>query len=186
MANFIEELYYGNVNPQQRSTDRNTTQQEQMVILSDEEQTHYQYAHDVHKTIEEIDGMGQRTITGKVAVSKDDFQTLTALAKEGITGRKEIGRLSDEADYYRSKYSKTKSALESLQQKYDLLKEKCKPFLEALEHFPELVKTFMDKLKDLFTAKEAQELVRQLKSLSMTGEIIGEVIPKQEKDLIIE
>ena len=35
MANFIEELYYGNVNPQQRSTDRNTTQQEQMVILSD-------------------------------------------------------------------------------------------------------------------------------------------------------
>ena len=35
MANFIEELYYGNVNPQQRSTDRNATQQEQMVILSD-------------------------------------------------------------------------------------------------------------------------------------------------------
>ena len=133
-------------------------------LMLDEEEIHYQHAHDVHKTIEEIDGMGQRTFTGKVAVSKDDFQTLTALAKEGITGRKEIGRLSDEADYYRSKYSKTKSALESLQQKYDLLKEKCKPFLEALEHFPELVKAFMDKLKDLFTAKEAQERKAQEES----------------------
>jgi uncharacterized coiled-coil DUF342 family protein len=122
-----------------------------------EEETHFQYAHGVHKTLEEIDGMGQRTLTGKVAVSKDDFQTLTALAKEGITGRKEISTLRDEASYYRQKYSKTKSALDSLQKKYDLLKEKCKPFLDALEHFPQLVKTFMDKLKELFVAKEEQE-----------------------------
>ena len=122
-----------------------------------EEETHFQYAHGVHKTLEEIDGMGQRTITGKVAVSKDDFQTLTALAKEGITGRKEISTLRDEASYYRQKYSKTKSALDSLQKKYDELKEKCKPFLQALEHFPQLVKNFMDKLKELFTAKEEEE-----------------------------
>lgn len=35
-------------------------------------------------------------------------------------------------------------------------------------------------------AEETFELVRQLNALSMTGAIIGEVIPKQEKDLIIE
>ena len=122
-----------------------------------EEETHFQYAHGVHKALEEIDSMGQRTITGKVAVSKDDFQTLTALAKEGITGRKEISTLRDEASYYRQKYSKAKSALDSLQKKYDELKEKCKPFLQALEHFPQFVKSFMDKLKELFTAKEEQE-----------------------------
>ena len=122
--------------------------------------------------------MGQRTITGKVAVSRDDFQTLTALAKEGITGRKEIGRLSDEANYYRSKYSKTKSALESLQQKYDLLKEKCKPFLEALEHFPELVKTFMDKLKEMFTAKEAQERKAQEESRGACADPKGRTASK--------
>lgn len=122
-----------------------------------EEETHFQYARGVHKTLEEINSMGQRTITGKVAVSKDDFQTLTALAKEGITGRKEISTLRDEASYYQQKYSKTKSALDSLQKKYDELKEKCKPFLQALEHFPQLVKSFMDKLKELFTAKEEQE-----------------------------
>lgn len=126
-------------------------------LILGEEETHFQYARGVHKTLEEIDSMGQRTLTGKVAVSKDDFQTLTALAKEGITGRKEISTLRDEASYYRQKYSKTKSALDSLQKKYDDLKEKCKPFLQALEHFPQLVKTFMDKLKELFTAKEDQE-----------------------------
>jgi len=109
-----------------------------------EEETHFQYAHGVNKTLEEIDSMGQRTITGKVAVSKDDFQALTALAKEGITGRKEIDTLRDEASYYRQKYSKAKSALDSLQKKYDELKEKCKPFLQALEHFPQLIKNFMD------------------------------------------
>jgi len=122
-----------------------------------EEETHFQYAHGVNKTLEEIDSMGQRTITGKVAVSKDDFQALTALAKEGITGRKEIDTLRDEASYYRQKYSKAKSALDSLQKKYDELKEKCKPFLQALEHFPQLIKNFMDKLKELITAKEEQE-----------------------------
>ena len=37
MANFIEELYYGNINPQERSTARNETLQQQMVILSDSE-----------------------------------------------------------------------------------------------------------------------------------------------------
>lgn len=126
-------------------------------LMLGEEETHYQYAHDVNKTIQGIDSMGQRTITGKVAVSKDASQTLTTLAKEGITGRKEISTLRDEASYYRQKYSKAKSALASLQKKYDQLKEKCKPFLDALEHFPELVKNFIEKLKELFTAKEEQK-----------------------------
>ena len=107
--------------------------------------------------MEEIEAMGQRTITGKIALSKNDFQSLTALAKEGITGRREINRLTDEVSFYRQKYYGIKSALDSLQKKYDQLKEKCKPFLDALEHFPQLVKNFMDKLKEMFTAKEEQE-----------------------------
>lgn len=121
------------------------------------ELNNYDYASDVHKTMEEIEAMGQRTITGKIALSKNDFQSLTALAKEGITGRREINRLTDEVSFYRQKYYGIKSALDSLQKKYDQLKEKCKPFLDALEHFPQLVKNFMDKLKEMFTAKEEQE-----------------------------
>ena len=37
MAKFIKKLYYGNINPQERTTDSNETLQEQMAILSDSE-----------------------------------------------------------------------------------------------------------------------------------------------------
>ena len=37
------------------------------------------------------------------------------------------------------------------------LKEKCRPFLQALEHFPEVAKLFTEKVKQLFSFKEAQE-----------------------------
>ena len=34
--------------------------------------------------------------------------------------------------------------------KYNELKEKCRPFLEALEHFPEVAKLFTEKVRQLF------------------------------------
>ena len=37
------------------------------------------------------------------------------------------------------------------------LKEKCKPFLEALEHFPEVAKLFTEKVRQLFSFKEEQQ-----------------------------
>ena len=47
--------------------------------------------------------------------------------------------------------------MERLQERYDRLKEKCQPFLQALEHFPKLVEAFVEKVKELFSIKEAQE-----------------------------
>lgn len=38
--------------------------------------------------------MGQKTFTGKMAISQKDYSELTALAKEGITSRAEIKNLS--------------------------------------------------------------------------------------------
>lgn len=49
------------------------------------EQIKYEPARNVSKTYNEIDRMGQKTITGKMAISKEDYSELTALAKEGIT-----------------------------------------------------------------------------------------------------
>lgn len=121
------------------------------------EQTRYEPVRNVHKTLSEIESMGQKTITGKYTVAKDDYQTLTALAKEGITSRGEIRNLKDSVSYYQRQYWSASSAVERLQEKYDRLKEKCQPFLQAMEHFPQLVKVFVDKVKELFTAKEAQE-----------------------------
>lgn len=121
------------------------------------EQTKYEPAHEVFKTVNEIEEMGQKTITGKVAVTKEDYQKLTALAKEGITSRGEIRQLNDSVSYYRQRYFNASSSLERMQARYEELKEKCRPFLEAMEHFPQLVKAFVDKVKELFGAKEAQE-----------------------------
>ena len=52
-------------------------------------------------------------------------------------------------------YSST--ALETMKNRYNELKEKCKPYLEAMEHFPELVRNFVDKVRELFIVKEAQK-----------------------------
>lgn len=121
------------------------------------EQVRYESAHEVHKTMAEIEGMGQKTLTGKIAVSKDDYQQLTALAKEGITSRSEIQDLKSSVSYYQRHYFNASSAVERLQERDDRLKEKCQPFLQALEHFPKLVEVFVEKVKELFSIKEAQE-----------------------------
>ena len=70
---------------------------------------------------------------------------LTALAKEGITSRAEIKKFEQSANFYRQKYMDSANALERMKTKYNELKEKCRPFLEALEHFPEVAKLFTEK-----------------------------------------
>ena len=98
------------------------------------EQVKYEPARHISKTLNEIDGMGQKTFTGKMAISKEDYSQLTALAKEGITSRAEINKLEQSANYYRQKYFDSANALERMKTKYNELKEKCRPFFEALEH----------------------------------------------------
>ncbi|GBU03717.1 hypothetical protein FAEUMB_02580 [Faecalimonas umbilicata] len=44
-----------------------------------------------------------------------------------------------------------------MKSRYNEPKEKCRPFLQALEYFPEVVKLFTEKVKQLFSFKEAQE-----------------------------
>ena len=68
------------------------------------EQVRYESARDINLTVKEIGDMGQRTLTGKMAVSKDDYQKLTALATERITSRSEIHELNRSVEYYRERY----------------------------------------------------------------------------------
>ena len=58
--------------------------------------------------------------------------------------------------------------MERLQERYDRLKEKCQPFLQALEHFPKLVEVFVEKVKELFSIKEAQEGINLPKKIKKT------------------
>ena len=121
------------------------------------EQVKYKSSHQIFKTYNEIDSMGQKTFTGKMAISKEDYKELTTLAKEGITSRAEIKKLEEDVGYYQQRYYNTANALENMKSRYNALKEKCRPFLQALEHFPEVAKLFTGKVKQLFSFKEAQE-----------------------------
>ena len=121
------------------------------------EQVKYKSSHQIFKTYNEIDSMGQKTFTGKMAISKEDYKELTTLAKEGITSRAEIKKLEEDVGYYQQRYYNTANALENMKSRYNALKEKCRPFLQALEHFPEVAKLFTEKVKQLFSFKEAQE-----------------------------
>ena len=44
-----------------------------------------------------------------------------------------------------------------MKNRYNDLKERCKPFLQALEYFPEVAKLFVEKVRQLFSFKEAQK-----------------------------
>ena len=121
------------------------------------EQVKYKSSHQIFKTYNEIDSMGQKTFTGKMAISKEDYKELTILAKEGITSRAEIKKLEEDVGYYQQRYYNTAKALENMKSRYNELKEKCRPFLQALEHFPEAAKLFTEKVKQLFSFKETQE-----------------------------
>ena len=61
-------------------------------------------------------------------------------------------------EYYKDGFERYYQRYESLRKKYEELTEKTKPFLDAMEHFPELVTAFVNKLKDLFRDKAAKEL----------------------------
>ena len=84
-------------------------------------------------------------------------EALRCTVKEVITSRSEIQDLKSSVSYYQSQYFNASSAVERLQERYDRLKEKCQPFLQALERFPRLVEVFVEKVKELFNIKEAQE-----------------------------
>lgn len=122
-----------------------------------QEQIKYEPAHEVFLTANEIEETGQKTLTGKISMSKEDYTKITALAKEGITSRGEVKRLNDSVQYYRGQYFNAASALERVKKSYEELKEKCQPFLSAMEHFPEFVALFINNVKGLFTQKDAAE-----------------------------
>ena len=117
----------------------------------------YEPALEAKRQIEEIDSLGKRNITGKVVLPEKDYNDLTALAKEGLTSRSKIWDMQRGLEYYRDGLMRYATRYENLRDKYEELTEKTRPFLDAMEHFPELVSAFVNKLKDLFRDKAARE-----------------------------
>ncbi len=107
----------------------------------------------VAATYGEIDALGSKGITGKYTVTKQELDSLKALAKEGVSSRSEIHDLKRSVSYYQrqamdlsSRLSNVKERLQEVTEKYERLVEITKPYLMALQHFPDKVKEFFDRL----------------------------------------
>ena len=115
------------------------------------ETIHYDDIHQVYKSYWYIDDMGKKGITGKYTVSKEDYDALKNLAKEGVSSRGEIEELKRENDRLRDRIYSLQSQIRRLEAKLDKLEDFCSPYLEAMKRFPEKVKAFF---ANLFKAKE--------------------------------
>ena len=111
-----------------------------------EETVRYSVVSPEHKTFSEIDDMGKKGITGKYTVAKEDYETLTNLAKEGISSRGRIRDLKDENSRLRNRVWSLESQIERLQDYIQRLEDFCRPYLEAMKRFPEKVKEFFTNL----------------------------------------
>lgn len=107
--------------------------------------------HEIYKSHNEIDNMGKKTLFGSVTLQKEDFKTLSDLAKEGVSSRKTIADKDRIIREWRDDYFRLNEAYESLKQKYRQLMEYCKDFLKAMKLFPQKVKKFFS---DLFAKAE--------------------------------
>ena len=112
----------------------------------EKEQVVYDTIHPENKTFMEIDDMGKKGITGKYTVAKEDYETLTNLAKEGISSRGRIRDLKDENSRLRNRVWSLESQIERLQDYIQRLEDFCRPYLEAMKRFPEKVKEFFTNL----------------------------------------
>ena len=121
------------------------------------EEAEYAVIHPVHKTHAEIDEMGKKTLTGKVTVSQADFDTLTQLAKEGVSGRGQLNRLKEENSQLQARIWSLQSSLNRLQGQFNELAERCRPYLEAVRAMPERVKDFLDSVLAPLRKREEEQ-----------------------------
>lgn len=120
------------------------------------EEIRYESVHEVFQTHQQIEDMGHKTLTGKVAVSKEDYQKLTQLAKEGVSSRGEIKHLEQENSKLTRRLWDANAAIDRLAEQLEALREKCRPFLQALEHFPALVRGFVEQVCKAFEYKRSE------------------------------
>ena len=93
----------------------------------------------VKASAELIDNMGKKTLTGKIQMSGEDYTYLTNLAKECLVNRRDIFFLESSLRGYKSRVAELKAEL------YEL-REKCRPFLEALAIAPKKVMEFIGRI----------------------------------------
>ncbi len=107
------------------------------------EEIRYDEIQTVHKTFHEIDGMGKKTLTGKVTISSEDFNDLSSMAKQSVAARSKIYDLERENKKLQSRIRDLQSRINRLSERLHELEQICAPYLEALRLMPEKVQAFI-------------------------------------------
>lgn len=87
----------------------------------------------------EIDGMGRKTLMGKIELTQQEAAQLKQMAKNSISAEAEISDL-------KQKLTSAKKDAQIWKQRYEKLLEQTKDFLAALKRAPEYVKNFIDRV----------------------------------------
>lgn len=109
----------------------------------EKEEIRYDTIQTVHKTFSEIDGMGKKTLTGKVTISSEDFNDLSNMAKQSVAARRKIFDLEQENKKLQSRIWDLQGRINRLSEQLHELQKTCAPYLEALRLMPEKVKAFI-------------------------------------------
>ena len=118
------------------------------------EQVRYEENHNAFMTFNEIDSSGKKSFTGKYTVSADDYEKLTALAKQSYSAVSEAKKLQEENRYLTRQIWSLQSEVSRLKTALSELTEKCRPYLEALKAAPKAVKEFIDGILERFKKQE--------------------------------
>ena len=181
LTEISEEKYLSEQEYSLISDDVNLKKQELNTLTRDleREKAVYEPIASVNKTRAEVDAMGKKSLTGRISLSPEEYSDLKSLAVTGVDSKTQIESLKtrafeaeNDASFYRSKYynasgtiDKLQDKLEQLQVRFDQLYEKCKPFLQALEKFPNIAKWLITKVQELSLQHEA---LRESKSISQS------------------
>ena len=104
----------------------------------------------VRSSVQAIDSIGRKTLTGKVQMSAEDYAALSNLAKECLVNRRTIQILESSIAALKEKVQRLETALSELT-------EKCKPYLEALKAAPQKVKEFIGSVLEAVQRKKSEQ-----------------------------
>ena len=107
-------------------------------------------------TVQDIDAMGKKNaITGNISLTPDQCDTLKRYAVNGIITNADNKRLKEKLASAEKTVSIWKQRYDALNEKYQELKKKAQPYLDALEIASEKVRAFLNAI--LARGQEKQE-----------------------------
>lgn len=110
-------------------------------------------------TIQDIEAMGKKTLTGNISLTPSECDTLKRYAENGITARAEISKLKDKLASAEKTASIWKQRYEKVYEKYQELKKEVQTYLDAVKLAPEKVRAFINAI---FTrGKEVQDIQQE-------------------------